>query len=101
MLEFLYSIINNIHVIAIIILLSYFYLLFFNGFFRNRAIDGTDVIIEHETKRKENNQEDAPRRGPEPPFIGHHDTISQLTVVKGSQGLMVSGAQDGVIKVWV
>ncbi|RDD40341.1 Phosphoinositide 3-kinase regulatory subunit 4 [Trichoplax sp. H2] len=69
--------------------------------YRSRAIDGTEVIIEKEIKRKENTQEDAPRRGPEAPFIGHHDTINQLTVVKGLQGLMISGAQDGVIKVWV
>lgn len=34
------------------------------------------------------------------PPLGHADVLSDITMVQGSQGYIVSASKDGVVKVW-
>ena len=67
--------------------------------FRNRLIDGTEVIYET-CERKPSHHEESPRRGPDEPQIGHHDCITDIALTKLPQNFVISGSMDGVIKVW-
>ena len=64
-------------------------------------IDGTDVLYETYEKRRSNmTHDERPRRGPDEPPIGHHDSISDIAVTKLPQNFLISTSKDGVVKVW-
>lgn len=70
--------------------------------YRTRLIDGTCVIYEavevgHSVRGR---SDEVPRAGPEPAPAGHRDGISEVTLCKASQCFLVTGARDGVVKVW-
>uniref|UniRef100_A0A8D8VIJ6 non-specific serine/threonine protein kinase n=1 Tax=Cacopsylla melanoneura TaxID=428564 RepID=A0A8D8VIJ6_9HEMI len=44
--------------------------------------------------------EDSPRAGPEQVVPGHFDVVTDLTLGQASQCLLVTGSNDGVVKVW-
>ncbi|KAK9511150.1 hypothetical protein O3M35_005765 [Rhynocoris fuscipes] len=74
-----------------------------NYSYKCRLIDGTNVVQEIQTvcRQKGTNIEESPRAGPDQPATGHHNAITDITMCQGSsQCFMVSGARDGVIKVW-
>lgn len=72
--------------------------------YKCRLIDGVKVVHEIRSKTSAKNSADAegpPRAGPDPPPVGHHNTITDLALVSGTgSSLLASGASDGVIKVW-
>ncbi|XP_014273976.1 phosphoinositide 3-kinase regulatory subunit 4 [Halyomorpha halys] len=72
--------------------------------YKCRLIDGVKVVHEIRSKTNSKNSTDSegpPRAGPDPPPVGHHNTITDLAVVSGTgSSLLASGASDGVIKVW-
>lgn len=64
-----------------------------------KVIDGTEVIQEFYTKKNAGN-DDIPRRAPDAPALGHHDTISDVGVCQATQCFVISASRDGVVKVW-
>ncbi|XP_073986579.1 vacuolar protein sorting 15 isoform X1 [Rhodnius prolixus] len=71
--------------------------------YKCRLIDGTNVVQEIQTvcRQKGSSIEESPRAGPDQPATGHHNAITDITMCQGSsQCFMVTGARDGVIKVW-
>jgi len=64
-------------------------------------IDGTEVYYEtFEKKRNHLAADDRPRRGTDEPPTGHHDCITDITVTKQPQNLLITCSKDGVVKVW-
>ena len=68
--------------------------------FRQRLIDGTEVIQETYSKVRHNPTEDFPRHDPEGPALGHHDIITDINMCFSNQHLIVSASRDGVVKIW-
>lgn len=75
---------------------------------RSRMIDGTNVVQEMQTKPhtpatgvpRSNIVEESPRAGPDQPATGHYDGITDISMCQAGQCFMLTGARDGVIKVW-
>ncbi|KAL1124298.1 hypothetical protein AAG570_002066, partial [Ranatra chinensis] len=72
-----------------------------------RQIDGTHVVQEIQSRsqsgggrRGPGSGEECPRAGPDQPATGHHNAITDITLCQATQCFMVTGARDGVIKVW-
>lgn len=79
-----------------------------NFSYRSRMIDGTNVVQEVQTKPhtpaagvpRSNVAEESPRAGPDQPATGHYDGITDISMCQAGQCFMLTGARDGVIKVW-
>lgn len=86
-------------------------------FFSSRIIDGTAVLFEINTAKnpppenvqpgvpippRQNQQhEETPRAGPDPPNPGHNDLITNLLFCKTPKQIcLASSSRDGVIKLW-
>ncbi len=76
----------------------YFFLFPKNLIFRNRLIDGTEVI--YETSERRSLQEESPRKGPDESPSGHHDCVTDVALTRVPQNFLISGSKDGVVKVW-
>nr|XP_022913149.1 phosphoinositide 3-kinase regulatory subunit 4 isoform X1 [Onthophagus taurus] len=73
--------------------------------YHERLIDGIPVVVETlpsilDDKKNAGKADEVPRAGPEPPPMGHINSITDITICKASQCFMVTGSIDGVIKVW-
>lgn len=72
--------------------------------YKCRLVDGVKVV--HEVRSKTNTRtptdaEGPPRAGPDPPPVGHHNSITDIAIVSGTgSSLLASGSSDGIIKVW-
>lgn len=65
--------------------------------YSSRLVDGTEVTLESIEMRQVKLNEESP---PEPPAIGHKDTVSDIILSKATNVFVASGSRDGVIKVW-
>ncbi|PSN50527.1 Phosphoinositide 3-kinase regulatory subunit 4 [Blattella germanica] len=74
--------------------------------YKPRLIDGTNVTTENNVKPRVGpggsirGGDESPRPGPDQPQAGHHNWISELAMCQASQCFLLSGSQQGVIKVW-
>ncbi|CAH0555278.1 unnamed protein product [Brassicogethes aeneus] len=70
--------------------------------YETRLIDGTQVIFENCNVRVKDKDEEGRtyRAGPDPPAVGHRDSVTDMVLCKASQCFLVSSSRDGVIKVW-
>lgn len=66
----------------------------------SRLIDGTEVIQETHGKSRPPNTEDPPWKYPETPAAGHHDCISDVSMIQTTQNFLLSASKDGVVKIW-
>lgn len=72
--------------------------------YKCRLVDGVKVVHEIRSKTNTRTSPDAegpPRAGPDPPPVGHHNSITDIAIVSGTgSSLLASGSSDGIIKVW-
>lgn len=68
--------------------------------YSSRYIDGTEVLQEFCNRPPVAGSDETPRRYPEIPPAGHHDVISDISVMQASQTFLLSASRDGVVKVW-
>ncbi|XP_073425409.1 phosphoinositide 3-kinase regulatory subunit 4 [Dendrobates tinctorius] len=66
----------------------------------SKIIEGTEVVQEIQCKHTTGPSEDAPRRGIESLPTGHHDIITDMATFQTTQGFIVTGSRDGIVKVW-
>lgn len=65
--------------------------------YSSRLVEGSEVTLESIETRPIKLNEESP---PEPPAIGHKDTVSDIILCKATNVFVASGSRDGVIKVW-
>uniref|UniRef100_A0A8C4N7G5 non-specific serine/threonine protein kinase n=1 Tax=Eptatretus burgeri TaxID=7764 RepID=A0A8C4N7G5_EPTBU len=56
--------------------------------YHSKIIEGTEVVQEIHSKTRDAIPEDKPRRGPEPPPVGHHDIITDVGTFQTSQAFI-------------
>ncbi|CAJ0936885.1 unnamed protein product [Ranitomeya imitator] len=66
----------------------------------SKIIEGTEVVQEIQCKHTTGPSEDVPRRGVESLPSGHHDIITDMATFQTTQGFIVTGSRDGIVKVW-
>ncbi|XP_071952939.1 phosphoinositide 3-kinase regulatory subunit 4-like [Antedon mediterranea] len=73
-----------------------------NVSYKQKVVDGDEVLVETYGKQRATQNEDSPRRGPEQVAPGHRDVITDIGVFHTSpdQSFIVSTSRDGVIKIW-